>query len=102
LQRAKDQASLWLNHKTPPPYPVKPYKKVSIKYQEIFLSNGDRYEGMTSNGVPQGVGKRISKDGSYYIGDFVNGKENGQGTWFNKQGMIVTQGIWQEGNPVFP
>lgn len=102
LELANQQVLGFENSGPLPSYPIRQYKKISPKYQEIYLSSGDKYEGMTRKGIPNGAGKRMAKDGSYYIGEFLNGKEHGHGSWFNKQGIIVTQGLWKQGNPVFP
>jgi hypothetical protein len=56
---------------------------------------------MTTQGIPNGPGKRLVKDGSSYLGEFSHGKENGYGTWFNSKGLIMRQGLWKDGSPVF-
>ena len=98
---AKELAENWDSQGKPPLYPTKIFIDNTPVYQELLLSNGDRYEGMTIKGIPNGSGKRISKDGSSYLGGFKDGMENGYGTWFDKRGIIKNQGIWKNGNPVF-
>lgn len=36
-------------------------------------------------------------DGSYYIGDIVQGKMEGLGELFNSQGQLIYEGEWQGG-----
>ena len=35
-----------------------------------------------------------------YIGEFLDGKENGFGTLFSQNGEIIYQGLWNQGNPI--
>ena len=65
------------------------------------MENGDKYVGMTLNQIPHGTGKRTSSNGSYYIGDFTNGIETGYGRWFDQNGILIKQGVWKNGKPVF-
>ena len=63
----------------------------------VTLSNGSRYEGHLSKQLPEGVGRKTSKTGDYYIGEFSNGLEHGYGSWYNKQGTLQYQGMWHLG-----
>ena len=65
----------------------------------VTLSNGSRYEGHLSKQLPEGVGRKTSKTGDYYIGEFSNGLEHGYGSWYNKQGTLQYQGVWHRGKP---
>ena len=65
----------------------------------LILSDGSKYEGHLSKQLPEGVGRKTSKTGDYYIGEFSNGLEHGFGSWFNKQGTLQYQGVWHQGKP---
>ena len=65
----------------------------------VTLSDGSKYEGHLSKQLPEGVGRKTSKTGDYYIGEFSNGLEHGFGSWFNKQGTLQYQGVWHQGKP---
>ena len=54
----------------------------------MVLSDGSKYEGHLSKKLPEGVGRKTSKTGDYYIGEFSNGLEHGYGSWYNKQGTL--------------
>ena len=69
----------------------------SIK--KMVLSDGSKYEGHLSKQLPEGVGRKTSKTGDYYIGEFSNGLEHGYGSWYNKQGTLQYQGVWHKGKP---
>ena len=43
-----------------------------------------------------GVGRRIFEDGAYYLGDWLNGIRQGQGTFESADGMSYT-GEWFNG-----
>jgi hypothetical protein len=63
----------------------------------MVLSDGSKYEGHLSKLLPEGVGRKTSKTGDYYIGEFSNGLEHGYGSWYNKQGILQYQGLWHLG-----
>ena len=65
----------------------------------LDLSDGSKYEGHLSKQLPEGVGRKTSRTGDYYIGEFSNGQEHGYGSWYNKQGTLQYQGVWQHGKP---
>ncbi len=100
-ESARQMADEWLAMPKPAVHTVRPYERLVQEYLEFRLPNGDKYEGMTVKGIPHGQGKRLAKDGSSYLGEFKNGKENGYGTWFDSRGIIVRQGLWKNGNPIF-
>ena len=50
------------------------------KYYKGKLTDGSHYEGGMLNNFPDGFGTRIWQDGRRYIGEFVDGHFNGQGT----------------------
>lgn len=47
--------------------------------QRFILSDGCTYVGNITNGVPNGVGKKMWSDGAVYVGEFVKGKRTGKG-----------------------
>ena len=62
---------------------------INSKIEEgISLSNGARYKGALSTGVPHGLGEMISPDGSVFIGQFTQGKRSGKGRIIWSSGQI--------------
>ena len=57
---------------------------------------------MKENGVPDGTGKYIYDDGSYYIGQIKNAKRHGKGKFYDDTGKIIYEGDYvndlMEGN----
>ena len=45
-----------------------------------------------------GDGKYVYEDGVYYIGHFKNGLKHGKGKLFNRDGNIIYEGIFNNGN----
>ena len=70
------------------------------KKSSLTLPDKSRYKGAIKNGIPHGFGERISQGGEIYQGSFIKGKEEGYGTLFCPQGLIVYEGLWTKGNPV--
>ena len=75
-------------------------KYLVTKKRSLTLPDRSRYKGAVKNGVPHGFGERTSQDGEIYQGSFIKGKEEGYGTLFGPQGLIIYEGLWTEGNPV--
>ncbi len=50
------------------------------------------------NGIWDGYARYIREDGSYYIGLVRNGKKNGKGTSYNKDGSVCQKGNWIDDN----
>ena len=81
---------------TPTQDPFARNKSVEI----LTLKNGERFEGSSLNGIPNGFGS-IKKSGNrLYLGNFENGIPHGYGTLFNSDGLITFQGLWQKGTPI--
>jgi hypothetical protein len=60
------------------------------------------YEGWFINGLPEGMGRKISEDGTIYYGKFRFGLENGEGTKTLKtDGEVENQIISQTGEFAF-
>jgi len=87
-------------------------------YGVAILDTGSRYEGEWLNNVRHGEGSFYWVDGEYYVGQYENDRRNGKGSYFwpngekyvggwkndqrdgegifyNKDGKIVTKGIWK-------
>ncbi len=56
-------------------------------------SNGNIYCGRFINGLMYGIGSRTSFDGNNYVGDYLFGRSEGQGTyiWQNQYKYV---GVW--------
>lgn len=65
----------------------------------IILSDGDTYEGNYVRGKPQGLGHFFNDDGDHYEGYFVDGMRSGMGTyWYWPESKIFKYvGEWKEG-----
>lgn len=84
-----------------------------------LLETGSRYEGEWNDNEREGTGTFYWPDGEYYVGDYKddmrtgqgtyfwpngdkyvgewkNDKRNGKGVFYNKEGKVVTSGIWVE------
>ncbi len=62
----------------------------------LLLPNGDKYVGDFVNGKFNGTGTYSWLNGDKYVGDFVNGKFNGTCTFTQANGDI-TYGKWLNG-----
>lgn len=47
-------------------------------------------------GIPHGIGKFEFADGSFYIGQFVRGKLDGEGRFENRVDGVVYEGEWRK------
>ena len=70
-----------------------------IKVKWLFEDTFAEYEGDVNliTRFPEGNGKLINKDGTYYIGEFKCGKYDGKGTLFDKNDQIIYEGYFVEG-----
>ncbi len=59
--------------------------------------NGDRYEGLLSNGAPDGVGSMHFSSGAVYEGEWAGGAIYGLGVQWAPTGEIVGCGNWEQG-----
>ena len=55
-----------------------------------------KYVGEWKNGKPNGQGIFTFVVGSRYVGEFKDGKRNGLGTLFASNGTVIDQGIWAD------
>ncbi|MCK5169690.1 MAG: hypothetical protein KAQ75_07415, partial [Bacteroidales bacterium] len=56
----------------------------------------DLYKGRFKNGLPHGTGKYIWEDGSYYEGNWRNGKKSGKGFLYTALTKEELKGIWKD------
>jgi len=71
------------------------YKKKFISENEeenekYFFQNGEYYIGQLKNKLPNGKGKQYDSKGTLrYYGDWVNGKYEGNGTYYLEDGSLL-------------
>ena len=63
----------------------------------LTLKNGDKYIGFFTNGSINGKGTFINNNGEKYIGNFDSNKKNGYGKLYDKNGILIKEGIWEDG-----
>lgn len=69
----------------------------------VVLPNGIQLEGIYRNGIIfDGKGIYIYDDGSRYIGEWEDGKRNGNGVLLNNTGVIIKSGIWKNDEFISP
>lgn len=59
-------------------------------------SSGTRYEGALRKGQRHGKGSLILANGNKWSGKWKNNKKNGKGKVFDKGGVILKTGVWEE------
>jgi hypothetical protein len=62
--------------------------------------NGDKYVGEFKDGRRNGQGTLSAPNGLEYVGEFKNDMFNGQGTLFAPNGAVITQGIFVDNKSV--
>jgi hypothetical protein len=88
---------------------------------KVTFSNGEQYVGQTANGMLNGRGTYTWPSGQKYTGNYVNDKQSGQGTliyadgrkyigsfsnnlfdgngaFYDAKGVLVYQGLWENGS----
>jgi hypothetical protein len=70
---------------------------VSVGSAEIIYSDQSKYKGEILNGKREGKGIFYLINGLRQIGNWKNDKLNGQGLELSKDGKIVKDGIWRNG-----
>ena len=60
-------------------------------------SSGAKYVGEFKDGKFNGEGAYTFANGGKYVGEFKDGKYNGQGIWFRANGNVRKSGIWNDG-----
>jgi len=69
-------------------------------YGKMTSSGGFSYEGEFEEGKFHGQGTHIYHDPEYglkYVGEFKKGKYHGRGTLYDKDGKIINEGKWFDG-----
>ena len=77
-------------------YPIIESLKNDFIFGKIYYGK-EEYEGEFKNGLKEGYGKYIYKDGSFYIGEWKNGLKNGKGIIYNKNHTIKYEGNFLNG-----
>ncbi len=68
---------------------------MTLKFETY--DNGDRYEGEFNNeGLRHGYGTYYWADGSKFVGNWKNGKKQGNGEYYNERGVLTQKGYWIE------
>ncbi len=62
---------------------------------KFISSNGNIYEGDFYNGYRSGQGVCRFANGEKYIGDFIDGKRQGYGVQYDKTGVAIYRGNWE-------
>ena len=64
----------------------------------LTLKNGDKYIGIFTNGAINGKGTFIDNNtGEKYIGNFEGNKKNGYGKLYDENGILIKEGLWENG-----
>lgn len=66
----------------------------------ITWPDGSVYEGQVVKGKRHGEGAQTWPNGSRYTGQWSNGNRHGLGTAWRKDGSVIHDGAWANGNPV--
>jgi len=66
----------------------------------LKYDDGSSYDGDFVEGEYSGKGIFRYADGSYYEGSFIDGEMYGYGTLYSKEGTILKQGQWEDGEIV--
>lgn len=61
----------------------------------FFWIDGQRYEGDYKNDFRHGNGTYYWPNGEKYVGEWLNDQRHGKGVFYDKDGKIVTSGIWK-------
>lgn len=64
------------------------------EYSRFTFENGDTYEGLINNGMPEGSGIYQWNDGDLYTGEFKGGLKEGVGTYYFADGT-TQKGHWK-------
>jgi serine/threonine protein kinase len=60
--------------------------------------SGQKFVGNYLNDVRNGQGTLTYSDGRKYVGNFVNDLFDGQGAFYDSKGILVYQGLWENGS----
>lgn len=62
----------------------------------FYWSDGEFYKGEYDNDLRNGLGTYYWPNGEKYVGQWKDDQRNGEGVFYNKDGKIVTSGIWKK------
>ena len=65
--------------------------------KNTYPKGGSNYVGEYKDGKPDGQGTHSWLNGSKYVGEYRDGKRNGQGTIYGADGSVVRSGTWENG-----
>ena len=74
------------------------FQSVSYKGQGTYTYAGNKYVGDWMLGMFNGQGTLTLSSGGKYVGEFKDNKYNGQGSLFAINGRIVVAGVWTNDN----
>ena len=74
------------------------FQSVTYKGQGTYTYAGNKYVGDWMNGMFNGQGTFILASGGKYVGEFKDNKYNGQGSLYALNGRIVVAGVWNNDN----
>jgi hypothetical protein len=66
-------------------------------YGRFIWTSGARYKGEWKNNKKDGQGIELLADGSRYEGQFENHKKSGEGKYYDANGKVINDGIWENG-----
>jgi hypothetical protein len=66
-----------------------------------YLSEGSKYVGEFKDGRSNGQGTDTYANGDKYVGEFSKGKRNGQGTMYGANGSFIEQGLWADNKFIY-
>jgi len=71
---------------------------VAAVQPDISLTNLPACQGRDATRWGNCFGTFTFANGEKYVGEFKNGKRNGQGTFYASNGLVTSQGMWADGN----
>ena len=74
-------------------------KTCNTKRKSCERTNGTSYIGEFLDNKPHGQGTYIGIDGSTYVGNWEMGEQHGEGTLTDKTGKVTYSGKWDMGKP---
>lgn len=62
----------------------------------FYWLDGQYYKGAYDNDLRNGLGTYVWPNGEKYVGQWKNDQRDGKGIFYNKDGKVVTKGIWEK------
>ena len=76
----------------------------NVRWHNCFgtytFASGDKYVGEYRDGKINGQGTATYANGDKYVGEFRDNKRNGPGTLYTRDGVAISNGVWQGGDLV--